>query len=101
MGGQVIQAIAKCAKHEVDLFELNEEESMDDEVETFELIDTIQNMIEKLRETVKCSITSVQAIIGDGELKNVFLKFRFDVESLLKNDVNQCLKSDGILGKLK
>lgn len=104
MGGQVIQAITQCVKNEVDQFELNEEEeeeSMDDDVVTFDLIDTIKKLIKKLQERVKCSIDAVGEIIGDGELKNVYKKFRSDIENLLKNDAKQCLETKGVIEKLK
>lgn len=100
MGGRVIKAITQCVQKNVELLELNDE-SMDDEVEAFDLAATIKRVLEELKKRIKCSIHAVEAIIGDGELKGVFAKFRADLESLLKNDAKQCVKTKGVLEKMK
>lgn len=80
--------------------ELNDD-SIDDEVAIFALVDTIKKLLEKLREKVKCSLDALGEIIGEGELRNVYKKFRADVESILRNDALECLKIRGAIEKLK
>lgn len=108
MGGKVIEAISQCAMNEIDSFEFESEsdfelndESTDDDVVTFDLIDTIKKVMEKLREKVNCSLNAVGSIIAEGELRNVYERFRSDVENTLKNGVKKCLEADGAIGKLK
>lgn len=78
-----------------DSFEENDVEA------TFSLVDTVKKMLEQLVEKVKCSMDAVEAVIGEGALRSVFKQFRYDVESLLKNDAKQCLHADGLIEKLK
>lgn len=77
------------------------DELNDDEIAQFALGDTIRKVLEKLREKVKCSIDALGDIIGEGELRNVYKKFRADVESILRNDALECLKVHGAIEKLK
>lgn len=84
----------------MDLFELSEE-SMNDDVVTFDLAETIKKLIEQLKKRIKCSITAVEEIIGEGELRGVYQKFRADLESLLKTDAKQCLEVADVIEKLK
>lgn len=74
---------------------------MDDEVASLALLDTIKKALEKLQKKVTCSLDAVGGVIGEGQLRHVYKKFRADVESILKNDALQCLKVSGPIEKLK
>lgn len=84
----------------MDLFELDEE-PMDDDVVTFDLAETIKKLVEQLKQRIKCSLTAVEEIVGEGELRGVYKKFRADLESLLKSDAKQCLEVKDVIEKLK
>jgi len=101
LGGKVIQAINQCIKNEVEVFELNEVELMHEDLVTFDLADTVKKVIEELRKRIKCSINGIEEIVGEGELRSVYQKFRADLESLLKTDAKQCLEANGVVNKLK
>lgn len=106
MGVQVIQAITQCIKGvtvEEDLYELDEDESieLDDEVVTFDLIERIKTLIKKLQEKVKCTVNAVETIIGEGQLRNVYQQFHSDVKNLLKYEGKHCLETEGVSEKLK
>lgn len=77
------------------------EEPMDDDVVTFDLAETIKKLIEQLKQRIKCSLTALEDIIGEGELRGVYKKFRADLKALLKNDAKQCLEVRGVIEKLK
>lgn len=100
MGVRVVKAISQCVRNEFYVLTLNDE-SMDDEIVPFDLAETIKNLIEQLKKRIKCSINAVEKIIGDGELRGVYKKFRVNLESLLKNDAKQCLVVKGVIEKLK
>lgn len=67
----------------------------------YDIIDAITKMVNSLIEKVKCTLDVIDDIIGDGELRNVYKKFRADVEAILKNDVKQCTQTEGLIAKLK
>lgn len=80
---------------------MNEVESMDDDVVTFDLADTVKKVIEELKQRIKCSITAIEGIVSEGQLRSVYQKFRADLESLLKTDAKQCLETSRVTDKLK
>lgn len=100
MSGRVVKAITQCVRNEVELFELNEE-LVNDDVVTFDLAESIKKLIEQLKQRIKCSLTAVEGIVGEGELRGVYKKFRADLEALLKNDAKHCLEVKGVIEKLK
>lgn len=68
---------------------------------SFDLIGSIAKMLNALIEKVKCTLDVIGDLIGDGELRNVYKKFRADVEAILQNDVQQCKQTKGLLAKIK
>lgn len=101
MGLKAIKAIADCVKNGYFVMDLSEELTGNDEHVTFDLVDLVKTVIEQIRKKINCTLEKIGNIIGDGELRHVYQKFRSDVESLLKNDALKCLYVNGTIEKLK
>lgn len=67
----------------------------------FGLSDTISKVVEALKKKVKCSLNAVGELLAESDLLDTFLELKQDVESLLQNDLKNCLQADGLLAKLK
>lgn len=112
MAPKIIQALKQCTQKEVDEFSLDDEiaESLafdddeltfDDEELTFGLVGAITKRLRQLVEKIKCSVRVTGEVIGEGDLKKVFLKFRDDITAIVKNDVKQCIQSKGLKAKIE
>lgn len=104
----MIKALVQCAKKEGPSIsnEVSFESSIDNELtlfdeESFGLIDIVTKILNSIIEKTKCTLDIIDKIIGNGELRNVYKKFRADVMAILKNDVKQCAQTKGLIEKLK
>lgn len=112
MAPKVVEALKQCSEKEVDDFSLDDEIAAslafdddellfeDDEL-TFGLVDKITKKLRQLVDKVKCAVRVTGEVIGEGDLKNVFLKFRKDITALLKNDVKGCIQTKGLKAKIE
>lgn len=109
---QVVEAVKQCSQKDVDVFSLEDEiaESLafdddeltfDDEELTFGLVGTITKKLRQLVDKIKCAVRVTGEVIGEGDLKKVFLKFRDDITALLKNDVKGCIQTKGLKAKIE
>lgn len=109
---KVAEALKQCSEKEVDAFSFDDEivESLafdddeltfDDEEFTFGLVDRITKKLRQLVDKIKCAVRVTGEVIGEGDLKNVFLKFRDDITALLKNDVKGCIQTKGLKSKIE
>lgn len=99
---KLIKALVQCAKAESPIF-LDEEmfeSSIDDEL-TFGLVDAIKKNFQEMVKNIQCSVGVIGEVIGEGELKNVYEDFMYNVTKLLRTDVPKCAKTKGLTGKLK
>lgn len=66
--------------------------------------DTIDNgthILNSLIEKTKCSLDVIGYVIGGGELSPTYKKFRANVETILKDDVNECVQTRNAMKKFK
>lgn len=102
---KIIKALNQCSHKEINIFALDDEiaepASFIDEDLTFGLVGAITKRLRQLVAKVKCAVRVTGEVIGEGELKKVFLKFRDDVTSLLKNDVKNCIQTKGLKAKIE
>lgn len=107
---KVVEALKKCVQKELDVFSLDDEiadfMTFDDDELTFDdeefgLVDRITKKFRQLVEKIKCAVRVTGEVIGEGDLKSVFVKFRNDVAALMKNDVKSCLQTKGLKAKIK
>lgn len=103
-----MKALVQCAKKSspITLIEESFESSINVELtlfneEPFGLIDIMTKLLNSMIEKAKCTLDVIGKIVGDGELWNVYKKFRDDVSEILKNDVKQCMQTKGLIEKLK
>lgn len=98
----MIKALYECAIKEgpSNSNEKSFQSPIDDEL-TFGLVDIIQKKFQEMANKVRCIIGIVGQVIGEGELKNVYDDFKYDVKELLHTDVQQCVETKGLTTKLK
>lgn len=75
--------------------------TFEDEELTFGLVGAITKKLKQLVEKIKCAVRVTGEVIGEGELKKVFLKFRDDIVAFLKKDVKDCLQTKGLKAKIE
>lgn len=95
---KVHQALAKCIKNE-QVYVSNESTAVSPF--TYDISDKVAEMLQALIKKVKCTLNAMEDLLAEGELRNVYKKYRADVESILTNDVKKCLSAEGLVGKLK
>lgn len=104
MAQKIVKALKQCSHKEIDVFALDDELAVEpsfiDDDFTFGITGAITKILRKLVEKVKCTVRVTGEVIGESELKKVFLKFRNDITSLLKNDVKNCIRSKGLRAKI-
>lgn len=97
-------ALKQCSKEEINDFELDNEFvdsfPVDNEF-TFGLVGTITKKLRQLVSKIKCSVRVIGETIGNGDLKNVYVKFRDDIAAILKYDVRQCFGTKGLKAKIE
>lgn len=101
-----MKALYQCAKKESPTenpFELAVENELTlfDEEESFGVIDIVTQVLNNIIEKAKCTLDVIDKLIGAGELRGVYRKFRKDVEAILMNDVKKCMETKGVLEKIK
>lgn len=106
MSQKIIEALKQCSQNDVNVFEMEDEFgelfSIDDEDDfTFGLVGTVTKKLRQLVEKIKCSLRVIGETVGNGDLKDVFLKFRHDIVKLLKNDVKECIHTEGVKAKVE
>lgn len=98
----ITKALVQCAKKRAS-FVSNEDafiSSFDTEM-TFGLTDIVGNLYDALIRKTKCTLDAMEDIVGEGELRHVYKKLRTDVEAILMNDVKECARTNGLIGKTK
>lgn len=97
-----MKALVQCALKMSPI--ISNEESygspIDDDL-TFGLVDAIKKKFYEMVNTIRCSVGVIGEVIGEGELKNVYENFKYNVTELLRTDVQQCAKAKGLTRKLK
>lgn len=68
---------------------------------TFGLTDTITKVYQALLKKAKCSLNAIGKLLAESDLLDLFVELKQNVEELLQNDVQKCLKTDGLTAKLK
>lgn len=98
----MVRALLECAIFGTPSIS-NEEllESPNDDELTFSPLDIIQKKIQEIVNKVRCTVGIVGEVIGDGELKNIYDDFKYNVNELLHSDVQQCVKTKDLTAKLK
>lgn len=105
MAHKIIKALNQCTHKEVNVFALDDDvveyTSIIEEDLTFGLVGAITKKLRQLVAKVKCAVRVTGEVIGEGDLKKVFLKFRADITSILKVDVKNCIKAKGLKAKIE
>lgn len=102
MAEKIIKALVQCVKKQQQLIPIEESlESTIGEGLTFGVVDTITKTIGNLVKKIRCSLSIIGQVIGEGELTNVFEDFKDEVLEFLKTDIHQCMKAESLSGKLK
>lgn len=98
----MLKALIQCLKKQNQLV-LNEEtfESKTIDELTFGVTDTITKKIEELVHKIRCAVGIIGEVIGEGELRNVFEDFKNEIKAFLITDIQQCIQTEGLTGKLK
>lgn len=69
--------------------------------ESFGLIDIVTKALNLMIEKTKCTLDAVGKLVGEGELKTIYMKFRADVDAILQNDVKKCMDTKGLIERIK
>lgn len=96
----MLKALIQCVKKVNQFVSIDESfESTNGDELTFSLVDTITKTIEELMNKIRCSVSIIGEVIAEGELKNVFEDFKYEVEEFFKTDIQQCVQTKGLTGK--
>lgn len=69
--------------------------------EPFDAIDGVTKWWNSIIEKTKCTLDAVGDLIGKGELRTIYKKFRADVDVILRNDVKKCMDTKGLIERVK
>lgn len=61
----------------------------------------MNKVIKGYLQKVKCAFDVTGKIITNGELKEIFEKFRSEATDILENDMKECVQAEGLLEKFK
>lgn len=103
VAGKIYEGLKKCVKKR-EIFVPDELAAISFAPEmTFsdDITDAASKLLVALIEKIKCALNAMEDLLEEGELRNVYKKFRTDVEAILKNDVDQCKQTEGLVQKLK
>lgn len=99
----MFKALVDCAMKSSPIMandELLEYSPIDDDW-TFGLVDAIKKKLHEMVNRIRCVLRIIGEVIGEGELRNVFEDFKYNVTKLLRTDVQQCTKTKGLTAKVK
>lgn len=71
------------------------------DVESFDVIDAITKVLNSLIEKTKCTLDVIGNSVGNGELNNIYKKFRADVDAIVNDDAKKCTLTKGTIEKIK
>lgn len=102
----MMKALYECAKKEAPTVSVSFESPIGDELvafddESFGLIDILTKFFNSMIEKTKCTWDVFGKLIGEGKLRNIYKKFRKDVEALYKSDVKKCMETEGVIERIK
>lgn len=102
---QIVASLrTQCFTRNSILFESGDKPAADlsiyEEME-FSVIDTVKTIIDAIFEKVKCSMGALGALFIESDLLDLYLELKQNVEELLKNDVMECIQTEGLTAKFK